>query len=137
MSRVLNKTEIALNEALERILKKEPRNICPDRRLSVRAVEAEAGLSRNSAYHYAEFRQKVDDHVLALYKIPGAKELKEKPYGQRLELLKSEKKALKAKLQSVEAELERKDNELFETFSKVNLLEQKLIEMTRQLNKQN
>lgn len=135
MNRVLNKTEIALNEALERILRKKTRVVRPGRRLSVRAVEEEAGLARNSAYYYAEFRQNVDDHVLALYKVPGTKELKERPYGQRLELLKSEKHELAAKLQVVKAELDSKNNELFEMHSKLNLLEQKLIEITSQSNK--
>ncbi|EAR9475553.1 hypothetical protein ACTMN8_002426 [Escherichia coli] len=45
-------TLLSLEEALARILSGDTRRVPPDKKLSVRAVETEAGLSNGSAYYY-------------------------------------------------------------------------------------
>jgi septal ring factor EnvC (AmiA/AmiB activator) len=52
-------TNEALNAALSRILSGNPNRCTPDRKLSVSAVEYEAGLGNGSAYYYPEFIQKI------------------------------------------------------------------------------
>lgn len=52
-------TLIALEAALERIVKGCPKRIPVTRKLSVRAVEEEANLGNGSGYYYPEFVEKV------------------------------------------------------------------------------
>ncbi|MEH3481100.1 MULTISPECIES: hypothetical protein [Enterobacter] len=55
-------TRLALEEAMSRILKGNPRRIAPSRKLSVRSVEIEAGLSNGSAYYYPEIIETISKH---------------------------------------------------------------------------
>ena len=52
-------TRLALQAALERIQKGEPKRIPTHRKLSVRAVEEEANLGNGSGYYYPDFVEKV------------------------------------------------------------------------------
>lgn len=52
-------TRLALEEALTRILTGDPRRVSRSRKLSVRAVETEAGASNGSAYYYPEIIEKI------------------------------------------------------------------------------
>lgn len=54
-------TIIKLEEALGRILTKQTRVIPSTQKLSVKAVEEEAGLGDGSAYYYKDFVKKVKD----------------------------------------------------------------------------
>lgn len=54
-------TIIKLEEALERILKKQTRVIPSTQKLSVKAVEEEAGLGDGSAYYYKDIVNKIKD----------------------------------------------------------------------------
>lgn len=56
-------TLINLEEALDRILAKQTRVIPSTQKLSVKAVEEEAGLGDGSAYYYKEIVQKIKDNV--------------------------------------------------------------------------
>ncbi|HHD7444745.1 TPA: hypothetical protein ACOVFI_003874 [Citrobacter braakii] len=55
-------TRLALEEALTRILTGDPRRVPRTRKLSVRAVETEAGVSNGSAYYYPELIEKIKKH---------------------------------------------------------------------------
>lgn len=52
-------TLLTLEQALARILSGDTRRVSPDRKLSARAVETEAGLSNGSAYYYPEFIERI------------------------------------------------------------------------------
>ncbi|MEZ9655615.1 hypothetical protein AB4277_13205 [Vibrio splendidus] len=52
-------TAIKLEQALERILRSETLRIPSSRKLSVRAVEEEAGLGNGSCYYYSEIVTKI------------------------------------------------------------------------------
>ena len=52
-------TLLALEAALERIAQGKPKRIPTTRKLSVRAVEEEAGLGNGSGYYYTELVEKV------------------------------------------------------------------------------
>lgn len=54
-----NTTEIELFNAIDRIINTETIRIPSSRRLSVRAVEDEAGLGDGSAYYYSEVIKKI------------------------------------------------------------------------------
>ncbi|WP_028771946.1 hypothetical protein [Shewanella waksmanii] len=54
-------TLINLEEALDRILTRQTRIIPSTQKLSVKAVEEEAGLGNGSAYYYKDFVKKVKD----------------------------------------------------------------------------
>lgn len=56
------KTRLALEEALTRILIGNPRRVPQSRKLSVRSVETEAGASNGSAYYYPEVIEKIANH---------------------------------------------------------------------------
>ncbi len=55
----LNETSEVLNAALSRVISGNTTCISPDRKLSVAAVEAEAGLGNGSAYYYPEIICKI------------------------------------------------------------------------------
>ena len=55
-------TRLALEEAMIRILKGIPLRIASSRKLSVRSVEIEAGLSNGSAYYYPEIIETISKH---------------------------------------------------------------------------
>jgi hypothetical protein len=52
-------TLLMLEAALDRISQGKPKRIPATRKLSVRAVEEEAGLGNGSGYYYPEFVQKI------------------------------------------------------------------------------
>jgi len=56
-------TKILLQKALDRILVHSTQRISPEQKLSVRAVEEEAGLGNGSAYYYREIVAKIREHV--------------------------------------------------------------------------
>lgn len=70
MERRLNDTERKLTDAFNRILRGCPQIISKKRKLSVKAVEDEAGLGRNSAFHYEKLRAEIAETVASMY---GAK----------------------------------------------------------------
>jgi len=70
MERRLNDTERKLTDAFNRILRGCPQIISKKRKLSVKAVEDEANLGRNSAFHYEQLRAEIAETVASMY---GAK----------------------------------------------------------------
>jgi hypothetical protein len=58
-----NTTEIELFNAIDRIINTETIRIPSSRRLSVRAVEDEAGLGDGSAYYYSEIIKKIKECI--------------------------------------------------------------------------
>ena len=54
-----NNTLLLLKAALQRILQGQTNRIPANRKLSIRAVEEEAGLGNGSGYYYPEFVEKV------------------------------------------------------------------------------
>lgn len=52
-------TRAELAAALQRILSGEPLRVSPDRKLSIKAVEEEAGLGNGSAYYYPDIVQDI------------------------------------------------------------------------------
>ena len=59
-----NNTIKELEDALERILNGNPIRVKPSRKLSVSAVQAEAGLGVGSVYHYPDFVEKIKAHLV-------------------------------------------------------------------------
>jgi hypothetical protein len=58
-----NSTEIELFNAIDRIINTETIRIPSSRKLSVRAVEDEAGLGDGSAYYYSEVIKKIKECI--------------------------------------------------------------------------
>ena len=54
-----DETIAKLEEALGRILAGEPINISPDRKISIAAIEKEAGLGNGTAYYHKDFIERV------------------------------------------------------------------------------
>ena len=59
-------TLIKLESALQRILDKKTIRIPEHRKLSVRAVEEEAGLGNGSCYYYKDFKLKINAEMIRL-----------------------------------------------------------------------
>ncbi|EGQ8217824.1 hypothetical protein GUM57_05890 [Vibrio parahaemolyticus] len=57
-------TRVELENALKRILSGKTERIDPNRKISVKAVEEEAGLGDGSAYYYKDIVQKIKDSVI-------------------------------------------------------------------------
>ncbi|PXA66565.1 hypothetical protein [Vibrio sp. 11986-1-5] len=57
-------TQVELEQALERILSGKTHRVDPSRKISVKAVEEEAGLGDGSAYYYKDIVQKIKDSVV-------------------------------------------------------------------------
>lgn len=57
-------TKVELEQALERILSGKTHRIDPARKMSVKAVEEEAGLGDGSAYYYKDIVQKIKDSAI-------------------------------------------------------------------------
>ncbi|KOO02979.1 hypothetical protein [Vibrio nereis] len=57
-------TKAELEQALKRILSGKTHRIDPARKISVKAVEEEAGLGDGSAYYYKDIVQKIKDSVI-------------------------------------------------------------------------
>lgn len=56
-------TRIQLIKALERILSHNTERISPEQKLSIRAVEEEAGLGNGSAHYYKDIVSKIHDEA--------------------------------------------------------------------------
>lgn len=52
-----------LNKALERILLGKTIRIAPERKLSIKSVEEEAGLGDGTAYYYKDIVKKIKSHI--------------------------------------------------------------------------
>lgn len=63
-----------LEKALERIREGKPKNIDKNRKLSVRAIEQEAGAGNGSAYYYKDFVERVK-RVIAEKKVDDKAEI--------------------------------------------------------------
>ena len=59
-------TLLKLEAALQRILDGQTKRIPDNRKLSVRAVEEEAGLGNGSCYYYGAFKSRVREEILRL-----------------------------------------------------------------------
>ena len=59
-------TRVELEQALDRLLSGKTERIAPNRKVSVKAVEEEAGLGDGSAYYYKDIVQKIKKAVLFL-----------------------------------------------------------------------
>lgn len=57
-------TRVELEDALKRILSEKTERIDPNRKLSVKAVEEEAGLGDGSAYYYKDVVAKIKEAVI-------------------------------------------------------------------------
>ncbi|HAS6180496.1 TPA: hypothetical protein I7147_16645 [Vibrio vulnificus] len=57
-------TKVELEQALKRILSGKTHRIDPARKISVKAVEEEAGLGNGSAYYYKDIVQKIKDSAI-------------------------------------------------------------------------
>ncbi|NAX43558.1 MULTISPECIES: hypothetical protein [Vibrio] len=57
-------TKVELEQALKRILSGKTHRIDPARKISVKAVEEEAGLGDGSAYYYKDIVQKIKDSAI-------------------------------------------------------------------------
>uniref|UniRef100_UPI003CE754CF hypothetical protein n=1 Tax=Enterobacter cloacae complex sp. 280C5 TaxID=3395861 RepID=UPI003CE754CF len=59
-------TLLKLEAALQRILDGQTKRIPDNRKLSVRAVEEEAGLGNGTCYYYGAFKSRVQEEILRL-----------------------------------------------------------------------
>lgn len=57
-------TKVELEQALKRILSGKTHRIDPERKISVKAVEEEAGLGDGSAYYYKDIVQKIKESAI-------------------------------------------------------------------------
>ncbi|WP_025553766.1 hypothetical protein [Vibrio parahaemolyticus] len=57
-------TKVELEQALERILSGKTHRVDPARKISVKAVEEEAGLGDGSAYYYKDIVQKIKESAI-------------------------------------------------------------------------
>ncbi|WP_448247869.1 hypothetical protein [Thalassotalea agariperforans] len=57
-------TRVELEDALKRILSEKTERIDPNRKLSIKAVEEEAGLGDGSAYYYKDVVAKIKEAVI-------------------------------------------------------------------------
>lgn len=57
-------TKVELEQALGRILSGKTHRVDPARKISVKAVEEEAGLGDGSAYYYKDIVQKIKDSAI-------------------------------------------------------------------------
>ncbi|NVP02661.1 hypothetical protein HWA77_20835 [Photobacterium damselae subsp. damselae] len=135
-------TIIKLEAALERILLSETIRIPPSRKLSVRAVEEEAGLGNGSCYYYTDIIEKIkkakyqiEDPTrntenmacLQIQKIRKAKN-NEKRIKQKY---KDENKELKQRIEDMAAEHHQFAHALRLAYKRIQDLEQEL-EKTQQ-----
>ena len=134
-------TLIQLEAALERILSNCTKRIPNTRKLSVRAVEEEAGLGNGSCYYYDDFRVKVrelikDSKRSNQFALPNGKivnldasRLKEKKlknkYRKKVLLLTSQ-------IEKMCAEHQKLNHELYVALNRIRTLEDHLVTLKRQ-----
>lgn len=109
-------TRLKIEEALERILQRKPKVISSTQKLSVKAVEEEAGLGSGSVYYYQDIVNKIKERSLNQSSNPKGNSL----YEERIV-------ALRGKL--------KKETKLKEKYrSEVNDLKNQLASMASQHN---
>lgn len=100
-------TRIKLEEALNRILKGQPEVIPPTQKLSVKAVEEEAGLGSGSVYYYKDIVSKIKECSLKQGSTSKEQSLYENKISSLRDRLKKETR-LKEKYRSEAEELKDK-----------------------------
>ena len=137
MERRLNDTERKLTDAFSRILRGCPQVIPKKRKLSVKAVEDEAGLGRNSAFYYEQLRAEIAETVASMYgsKLPRPAYSAGKSEDDLA--LRREIKSLKAKNAELKLENERQKQESDKLSSQLATLGQhyKLLQKEHENNK--
>ena len=137
MERRLNDTERKLTDACNRILRGCPQIRSKKRKLSVQAVEDEANLGRNSAFHYEQLRAEIAETVASMY---GAKLPRPAYSAGKSEdhlALRREIKKLKAENSELKLENERQQQESDKLSSQLATLGQhyKLLQKEHENNK--
>ncbi|ESP92817.1 hypothetical protein [Pseudoalteromonas luteoviolacea] len=87
-----NITKVKIEEALNRILQGHPRIIHSSQKLSVKAVEEEAGLGSGSVYYYPELVSIIKAHTLKTQKKSQNNSLYEEKISSLQKKLKNEKR---------------------------------------------
>ncbi|MEL7477836.1 MAG: hypothetical protein AAGJ17_02920 [Pseudomonadota bacterium] len=87
-----NITKVKIEEALDRILQGHPRIIPLSQKLSVKAVEEEAGLGSGSAYYYPELVSMIKDHTFKTHKKSKNSSLYEEKISSLKKKLRNEKR---------------------------------------------
>ncbi|ENV3666420.1 MULTISPECIES: hypothetical protein [Vibrio] len=92
-------TRAKIEEALQRIVQGKPKIVPSTQKLSVKAVEEEAGLGSGSIYYYPDVVQKIKEHSLKKKHCDKDSSLYEEKISHLREQLKKEKR-LKEKYRS-------------------------------------
>ncbi|KAF7788828.1 hypothetical protein PRUB_a1906 [Pseudoalteromonas rubra] len=87
-----NLTRVKIEEALERILQGHPKIVPSSQKLSVKAVEEEAGLGSGSVYYYPELVSRIKEHTLKTQKKSQNNSLYEEKISSLQKKLKNEKR---------------------------------------------
>ncbi|WP_391488807.1 hypothetical protein [Leclercia tamurae] len=136
-------TLLSLEEALARILSGDTRRVPPDKKLSVRAVETEAGLSNGSAYYYPELIERISiikhkSHPSVTISGSVSRTGKWKIKAQEAERLKSKFRAEYIELKQLNAQIAadqyRQMSALQEAIQKISELEKIIDKLNAELN---
>jgi len=100
-------TRVELENALQRLIAGKTERISPDRKISVKAVEEEAGLGDGSAYYYKDIVQKIKDTAAEYSQHKSARNEHEAKIASLRERLQNETR-LKEKYRSEVNELKEK-----------------------------
>ncbi|HGE8268489.1 TPA: hypothetical protein ACGD2I_003013 [Aeromonas hydrophila] len=131
-------TLLKLEAALQRIIERKTKRIPDHRKLSVRAVEEEAGLGNGSCYYYPDFKLRVQSEVQKLKCLTpdtavqsDVKILREKRNQERkIKIQYREKVAvLTQRLTSMAAEHHQLSHALRHAYSRIESLEHQVIEL--------
>lgn len=87
-----NVTRVKIEEALERILQGHQKIVPSSQKLSVKAVEEEAGLGSGSIYYYPELVSRIKEHTLNTQKKNQHNSLYEERISSLQKRLKNEKR---------------------------------------------
>ena len=124
MERRLNDTERKLTDAFNRILRGCPQIISKNRKLSVRAVEEEASLKRNTAFHYEKLRAEIAETVTSMYDVKLPRPAYAAGKSEDTLTLRREIKKLKAENEELKLENEQQQQESDKLSSQLATLEQ-------------
>ncbi|EAR5800209.1 hypothetical protein BS650_17895 [Aeromonas hydrophila] len=131
-------TLLKLEAALQRIIERKTKRIPDHRKLSVRAVEEEAGLGNGSCYYYPDFKLRVQSEVQKLKCLTpdtavqsDVEILREKRNQERkIKIQYREKVAvLTQRLTSMAAEHHQLSHALRHAYSRIESLEHQVIEL--------
>lgn len=133
-------TLLQLEAALQRILNGKTKRIPEHRKLSVRAVEEEAGLGNGSCYYYKEFKLKVQSEAAKIKASSSITPIESD--SQKLRFKRNEEKRikiqyreqvdeLKAMVAKMAAEHHQLSHALRKAHLKITQLENELIEQQR------